>query len=53
MIKRNPYTISFGKIPTQYINRAHIIDSVREAFESEPADEQAFKLTGIRGTGKI
>lgn len=53
MTKRNPYTISFGKIPTQYINRAHIIDSVREAFENEPADEQAFKLTGIRGTDKI
>ena len=52
MNKKNPYTISFGKIPAQYINRVHIVDSIREAFESEPADEQAFKLTGIRGTGK-
>ena len=52
MDKRNPYTISFGKIPTQYISRTHIIESISEAFDEEPTDEQAFKLTGIRGTGK-
>lgn len=49
---RNPYTISFGKIPAQYISRSLIIDDILDKLETEPADEQAFKITGIRGTGK-
>lgn len=52
MIDRNPYTISFGKIPTRFISRSSIIDSITDAIDSEVPDEQAFKLTGIRGTGK-
>lgn len=49
---RNPYVISFGRIPTQYISRAVMIDSMIETLDSDIVDEQAFKLTGIRGTGK-
>lgn len=52
MNNRNPYTISFGKVPTKYLSRVSIIDSIVEALESDIPDEQAFKLTGIRGTGK-
>lgn len=52
MQKKNPYAISFGRIPTKYINRNAIIDSVIDAIDSDYVDEQAFKLTGIRGTGK-
>ncbi len=52
MTGKNPYTISFGKIPTQYISRNSIIDTITEALDSDTPDEQAFKLTGIRGTGK-
>ncbi len=52
MSNKNPYTISFGKIPTQYISRSSIIDSITEALDRDEPDEQAFKLTGIRGTGK-
>lgn len=52
MKERNPYTISFGKIPNQYITRTTIIDSIIETFNDVEPDEQAFKLTGIRGTGK-
>ena len=52
MQKRNPYAISFGRIPTKYINRDATIDSVIDAIDSDYVDEQAFKLTGIRGTGK-
>ncbi len=49
---RNPYVISFGRIPTQYISRTIMIDSIVETLDSDIVDEQAFKLTGIRGTGK-
>lgn len=52
MVKKNPYAISFGRIPTQYINRTLIIDSILESLESEIIEEQAYKITGIRGTGK-
>ena len=32
---RNPYVISFGRIPTQYINRALLIDNIIETLESD------------------
>ncbi len=51
-VARNPYTITFGKIPTKYLSRKSIVDSIIDALESVIPDEQAFKLTGIRGTGK-
>ena len=52
MSNKNPYTISFGKIPLKYLSRTSVIDSISESLESDIPDEQAFKLTGIRGTGK-
>lgn len=52
MKSNNPYTISFGRIPSKYLSRTSIIDSITEALERDTPDEQAFKLTGIRGTGK-
>lgn len=52
MAGRNPYTISFGKIPNKYLSRNSIIDSITEELEYDLPDEQVFKLTGIRGTGK-
>ena len=52
MPKQNPYTVGFGKVPTEFIGRNVIIDTVMEALTSDIPDEQAFKLTGMRGTGK-
>ncbi len=52
MTTRNPYSISFGKIPAKFISRDSIIDSITAELDSDRPDEQAFKLTGIRGTGK-
>ena len=52
MSERNPYVISFGRIPTQYISRTIVIDSIVDSLESDIIEEQAFKLTGVRGTGK-
>lgn len=51
-MERNPYVISFGRLPKQYISRDYLVDSIIESLEYEPVEEQAFKLTGIRGTGK-
>ena len=52
MNKRSPYSISFGRIPSQYISRSLMIEDIIDILNSEPVEEQAFKLTGIRGTGK-
>ena len=53
MNTRNPYTINFGKIPKQYISRDVLITEIIDSLESNGTEEQAFKITGIRGTGKI
>lgn len=50
--KRNPYAISFGRVPHQYISRDIIIEEIIDTLESDIVAEQSFKLTGIRGTGK-
>ncbi|MBE5909832.1 P-loop NTPase fold protein [Pseudobutyrivibrio sp.] len=52
MQKRNPYSISFGRIPHQYISRSLLIEDLIDTLNSDPVEEQAFKLTGVRGTGK-
>lgn len=52
MANRSPYSISFGRIPNQYISRSLLIEDLVETLNSDPVEEQAFKLTGIRGTGK-
>lgn len=49
---RNPYVISFGRIPTQYISRRVLISDIIDTLESDIIEEQAYKLTGVRGTGK-
>ena len=48
----NPYAISFGRIPHQYISRDVLIDDIITTINNDVIQEQAFKLTGIRGTGK-
>ena len=52
MTSKNPYTLNFGRIPNEYISRDLIISEILDAINSDIVDEQAFKLTGIRGTGK-
>ena len=50
--ERNPYALSFGRIPNRFINRSLVTDTIVETLNSDIVTEQAFKLTGIRGTGK-
>ena len=48
----NPYTTGFGRIPSHYIIRDMIIDDIIGSFNANEVQGQAYKLTGIRGTGK-
>lgn len=52
MKARCPYAISFGRIPNQYISRSLLMDDIIDTLNSDIVEDQAFKLTGIRGTGK-
>ena len=49
---KNPYSIGFGRIPSHYIIRDLIIEDIVEQLNQEEICGQAYKLTGIRGTGK-
>lgn len=52
MKERNPYVINFGRMPNQYIERNLLIEDILDSLNSDLVEEQAFKITGIRGTGK-
>lgn len=52
MGKNNPYTLTFGKEPTQLIARATQSQQVIDSFLSEPSAQQVYMVTGIRGSGK-
>lgn len=48
----NPYTLTFGKEPTQQISRLLQTDTIIETFEEDPPSNQVFILSGVRGSGK-
>lgn len=48
----NPFTLTFGKTPTEYIIRHENIDEIVTAFTEEPARCQTFLIRGVRGSGK-
>ena len=48
----NPYSLVFGKMPANYIDRELELNEIIETFlESEPSI-RAYALTGLRGCGK-
>lgn len=49
---RNPYTLTFGKEPTQLIERGAQSQRVIDSFLDEPVAQQVYMVTGIRGAGK-
>ena len=49
---RNPFTLSFGKKPLQYISRIVQTNQVIEEFCAKQPSNQIFMLTGVRGSGK-
>lgn len=48
----NPFTLTFGKKPTEYITRYENIDEIISAFSAEPAMCQTYLIRGVRGSGK-
>ncbi len=52
MKKNNPFTLTFGKKPNEYISRYENTDMIISTFESENPISQAYLIEGIRGSGK-
>lgn len=49
---KNPFCISFGKQPPNYIGRNVEKQRVLDTFREEPVTDQLFLITGVRGCGK-
>lgn len=52
MGKGDPYTLTFGKEPTQLISQAAQSQQVIDSFLGTPSSQQVYMITGIRGSGK-
>lgn len=48
----NPFTLSFGKRPVQYISRITQTNQIINNFMAEVPSNQIFMITGVRGSGK-
>lgn len=52
MKKNNPFTLTFGRQPNEYINRYENIESIVSAFDGDFPASQVYLIEGIRGCGK-
>lgn len=48
----NPFTLSFGKKPLQYISRISQTNEILENFNASEPSNQVYMITGVRGSGK-
>lgn len=49
---KNPYTISFGKEPSQLVSRIAQIKKIIDDFSEDEPSYQACIISGVRGIGK-
>lgn len=52
MREKNPFTLSFGRIPNEYIDRTIEEDKIVDMFTETPVTDQMYMLLGVRGSGK-
>ncbi|HBN00631.1 MAG TPA: Archaeal ATPase [Firmicutes bacterium] len=50
--KSNPFTLSFGKKPFEYIGREDSKKELIGQISSDPATSNCYVITGVRGSGK-
>lgn len=51
-MNNNPYTLLFGKEPTQLISRSIQTNEIIENFTQNIPSNQIYMITGVRGSGK-
>ena len=52
MSKNNPFTLSFGMSPNEFISRYEYSEEIITTFCSENPVSHAYLIEGIRGSGK-
>ena len=52
MKKNNPFTLTFGKQPSEYISRYENTETIISTFEADNPISQAYLIEGVRGSGK-
>ena len=52
MKKDNPFTLTFGKQPDEYIARYESTNTILSTFEADHVVSQTYLIEGIRGSGK-
>lgn len=52
MAKKNPFTISFGRAPLEYVSRVQNYDRIIDTFTQLPVTDQIYIICGLRGIGK-
>ena len=52
MKRDNPFTLTFGKEPSEYISRYENTDTIISTFEADHPISQTYLIEGIRGSGK-
>ena len=48
----NPYSLVFGREPDQFITRDEAARAIIDTFSADTPSQQAYMITGIRGSGK-
>jgi hypothetical protein len=51
-MKKNPFVITFGKKPIEYIFRPHQTEEILNMFMTDPITNQLYIIRGPRGSGK-
>lgn len=49
---QNPFSLSFGRKPAQYISRLVQTEEIIEDFQQDRPVSQVYMITGVRGAGK-
>lgn len=52
MKKDNPFTLTFGRQPSEYISRYENTETILSTFDADQPVSQTYLIEGIRGSGK-
>ena len=48
----NPFTLTFGQKPTEFISRTDQIGKIIHTFDMENPSNKVYMVAGVRGSGK-